>query len=525
MSADVKQDVNDAKDDYKKLMEAFQSNDGKEGSHRGGGVIDYFKSNFAHTVIIMKMFFEKKNEALEIYCKNSLPKTFQNKLLAAGKHAMLDIRAWRGEEDTVGGRYRRNPSRKKRRGGSKRDSYKRDSYKRDSYKRDSYKRGDSYKSNRSKSNESFNDRSEKEEEEEEDKKEEKEKEEKEEEEDKYTGDKNEKGDKNGQGKLEYSNGDVYEGAWKNDLREGKGKMTFANKSSYEGFWFDDEIDGEGTYNYFNGDVYEGRFKRGKKYGDGKMSYENGDKYVGEWKDDKRHGKGKLTHKDGKSFVGKWRKDKREGEGKLMDENGVIIEEGEYEDDSLLISPDKINNILGQVHTKLDQVINSENANKLKELYKTSGIKERFDSFTNAISEKGLGELGSYFIAITSLYSLLIMMINGEGCPKVTDEKYSSIYTFCEMVFAPGVDLIRLSEKTASNSVTGVFNMIMKGFRNVGGIILPWLGPIGIATAIAFAIILVYAFYMYVNMSLEDHMKLRENLRSKHRKKHKHTRKK
>ena len=94
-----------------------------------------------------------------------------------------------------------------------------------------------------------------------------------------------------------------------------------------------------------------------------------------------------------------------------------------------------------------------------------------------------------------------------------------------MVWQPGINLIRYSEETSRTAFAAVFKMITSGIKTVGGIILPWLGPIGIATAIAFAIILVYAFYLYVNMSFENHLKLRENLRSKHRKKHKHTRKK
>ena len=257
-----------------------------------------------------------------------------------------------------------------------------------------------------------------------------------------------------------------------------------------------------------------------------MSYENGDKYVGDWKDDKRYGKGKQTYKDGKSFVGKWRKDKREGEGKLMDENGVIIEEGEYEDDSLPLSTDKIDSVMGQVHAKLDQVINSKNANKVKDLYKTSGVKESFDSltdkFTKWSSSATLGEQGSYFIGITSLYSLLIMLIKGDHCPMADT---TSVYLFCEMVFKPGLKLIKVSEETAITSFTAIFSMITKGFAEVGRFMLPFLKPIALVSAVAFATIIVYAFYIYVNMSFEDHLKIRENLRGKHRKKQKHTRKK
>ena len=42
----------------------------------------------------------------------------------------------------------------------------------------------------------------------------------------------------GWGKMTYSNGDVYEGGWKNDKRDGEGKMTRANGDVSKGKWKD-----------------------------------------------------------------------------------------------------------------------------------------------------------------------------------------------------------------------------------------------------------------------------------------------
>lgn len=36
--------------------------------------------------------------------------------------------------------------------------------------------------------------------------------------------------------MRYSNGDRYEGNWKNDKRSGKGEMRYANGDSYVGNW-------------------------------------------------------------------------------------------------------------------------------------------------------------------------------------------------------------------------------------------------------------------------------------------------
>jgi len=91
-------------------------------------------------------------------------------------------------------------------------------------------------------------------------------------EDAYVGDKNEKNERHGKGKMTYADGDVYEGEWKNNKKSGNGKMTFKNNSSYEGKWKSDNINGFGVYKYYNGDVYEGLFVDGNRNGEGKMNY-------------------------------------------------------------------------------------------------------------------------------------------------------------------------------------------------------------------------------------------------------------
>ena len=65
--------------------------------------------------------------------------------------------------------------------------------------------------------------------------------------------------KQGQFIIKYSNGDVYEGNWKDDFKHGYGKMTWAD-----------------------GAVYEGNYKEGVKHGYGKMTWADGDVYEGNW---------------------------------------------------------------------------------------------------------------------------------------------------------------------------------------------------------------------------------------------------
>ena len=43
----------------------------------------------------------------------------------------------------------------------------------------------------------------------------------------------------------YANSEVYEGSWKQNLKDLKGKMKFANGDIYEGDFIEDKMDGKG----------------------------------------------------------------------------------------------------------------------------------------------------------------------------------------------------------------------------------------------------------------------------------------
>jgi len=53
----------------------------------------------------------------------------------------------------------------------------------------------------------------------------------------------------------------------------------------------------------DGEKYEGKWKNGKKHGQGTMTWSSGGKYVGEWKDGKRWN-GTMYDKEG-NIIGKW----------------------------------------------------------------------------------------------------------------------------------------------------------------------------------------------------------------------------
>lgn len=52
-----------------------------------------------------------------------------------------------------------------------------------------------------------------------------------------------KPDINGNFKIRYSNGDVYEGHISNKRRNGRGKFYYSNGDSYEGDWLNNKREG------------------------------------------------------------------------------------------------------------------------------------------------------------------------------------------------------------------------------------------------------------------------------------------
>jgi hypothetical protein len=60
------------------------------------------------------------------------------------------------------------------------------------------------------------------------------------------------------GKINFSNGDIYNGNISTDLHPaGDGKMQFANGSSYDGNWRNGLMHGTGFFKWSTGASYEG----------------------------------------------------------------------------------------------------------------------------------------------------------------------------------------------------------------------------------------------------------------------------
>lgn len=147
------------------------------------------------------------------------------------------------------------------------------------------------------------------------------------------------GDFNGQGTFKFNDGSVYVGQFKDNNFNGQGTYTNKNGVKNSGIWVNDKLNGkslndldkltqsnqtklgcikgdcengEGTYRWSSGTVYEGQWKDGKKNGQGTAKYLDGGVYEGQYKDDKRNGQGTYTNINGVKSSGIWVDGKLDG---------------------------------------------------------------------------------------------------------------------------------------------------------------------------------------------------------------------
>ncbi|KAM4797231.1 radial spoke head 1 homolog [Rhinophrynus dorsalis] len=141
----------------------------------------------------------------------------------------------------------------------------------------------------------------------------------------YDGERNEAGERHGQGKARLPNGDTYEGQYENGKRHGQGTYRFKNGARYVGEYYQNQKQGLGTFMYPDGSKYEGDWVDDQRQGQGVYTYANGDTYSGDWFSHQRHGQGVYMYADtGSKYVGTWVNGKQEGAGELVHLNHRYI---------------------------------------------------------------------------------------------------------------------------------------------------------------------------------------------------------
>ena len=131
------------------------------------------------------------------------------------------------------------------------------------------------------------------------------------------------------GKMVYSNGDVYDGEWRNDARSGFGTYQWTSKGqTYVGQFENGTFHGTGEI-YAEDDSerprYSGRFAAGRKRGAGFMRLSNGDLYKGQFENDLFHGQGVLEDSCGNAYNGSFADGLRQGRGRQEWSNGMTYE--------------------------------------------------------------------------------------------------------------------------------------------------------------------------------------------------------
>lgn len=119
----------------------------------------------------------------------------------------------------------------------------------------------------------------------------------------------------------FSNGDTYQGTWRNNRPHGEGRYTTLKGDDYSGQFHNGRFQGQGTFRFSNGDVYTGQWENGQISGQGEMKYQNGNRYAGQWKQGKRDGKGELVYRSGSFYKGNWLNDEKSGKGYSQYRNG------------------------------------------------------------------------------------------------------------------------------------------------------------------------------------------------------------
>ncbi|MCL2322439.1 MAG: hypothetical protein FWC47_10120 [Oscillospiraceae bacterium] len=127
----------------------------------------------------------------------------------------------------------------------------------------------------------------------------------------------------GRGTFKWANGTQYFGEWSNDLRNGKGLFKMENGDQYDGDWIDDVRTGKGTYRWANGDIYNGDFKDNEITGNGKKIWMDGSSYIGEWYNGARNGRGFIKWTNGDQYDGDWLDDIRTGIGTYKWADGSV----------------------------------------------------------------------------------------------------------------------------------------------------------------------------------------------------------
>ncbi len=128
----------------------------------------------------------------------------------------------------------------------------------------------------------------------------------------------------GQGRVQWPNGDVYEGEVRAGMRHGTGEIQWASGQRYRGQWVDDRASGRGVLSFPGGNEWEGEVIDGQPQGTGRMRYASGDVYTGEVRQGVPEGQGAHVSANGDRHEGLWAQGRANGKGvKVLAQGGRV----------------------------------------------------------------------------------------------------------------------------------------------------------------------------------------------------------
>mgnify|MGYP002624932252 CR=1 FL=1 len=112
----------------------------------------------------------------------------------------------------------------------------------------------------------------------------------------------------------WGEGEIYEGEFKDSLKEGLGLYRWADGTTYMGEFKKGKITGIGRMQFANGNYYEGEFIDGYISGWGKFIWDDGNYYIGNYLNNKKHGFGIFvwTLEPLNAVIGFWSHGKQNG---------------------------------------------------------------------------------------------------------------------------------------------------------------------------------------------------------------------
>ncbi len=135
--------------------------------------------------------------------------------------------------------------------------------------------------------------------------------------------------RHGVGEIRWASGQRYKGEWVNDHATGRGLMVFANGNQFEGTLVDGQPEGEGKLIYASGDVYAGQIRQGLPHGRGSYAWTSGQRYEGDWVNDKPQGRGRMRFANGNQYEGEMAAGLPQGQGRMVFPSGDVYE-GHFE---------------------------------------------------------------------------------------------------------------------------------------------------------------------------------------------------